>query len=95
MKHQAKGRSMNGNETMIAVPLATADRIDSYIKQQRELGVAVQITIDTCGEMLAIPSDWRYEPAKRAFIAPDKQIPARVGPTGKSETAQEEVEVTG
>ncbi len=54
----------------IAMPTAVGDRLESYSHQQRELQLAIQVTIDTAAAALGVPSGWQYDHARRAFIPP-------------------------
>ena len=51
----------------ISVPAALAERIEGYLRQQKELQLAIQITVDTAAEVLSVPTDWRYDQSIRAF----------------------------
>lgn len=51
----------------ISVPAALAERVEGYLRQQKELQLAIQITVDTAAEVLSVPAGWRYDQTVRAF----------------------------
>ena len=52
----------------IAVPQTIGDRLEAYSRQQRELVLAAQVTVDTAAQALGVPDGWQYDHAKRAFV---------------------------
>ncbi len=60
------------NESFV-MPAATADRIDGYMRQIEQLQLAVQETVRTAGEVLAVPDGWRYDPQRRTFVVAEAE----------------------
>jgi len=54
----------------IAVPQTIGDRLEAYSRQQRELVLAAQVTVDTAAQALGVPDGWQYDHAQRAFVQP-------------------------
>lgn len=52
------------------MPTAVWGRLESYSHQQRELQLAIQVTIDTAAAALGVPAGWQYDHGLRVFVAP-------------------------
>lgn len=53
---------------VIALPQSTSERLAEYRRRQDELQTAINVTVATAGETLAVPPGWRFDAQQMAFV---------------------------
>ena len=53
---------------VIVLPQSTSERLVEYRKRQDELQTAINVTVATAGETLAVPPGWRFDVQQMAFV---------------------------